>query len=178
MKKTLLILFLTGCVGAANAQIDEPVKSFPIIFSVGPEIGFPVGNNTVEYSLVFGGSAQAEYDFTPEFGVTLNAGYLSYSFKNVRGKGDQGFVPLLAGLRYFISPRAFVFLKAGAAFGLDQILDATNNVYLDKGTFFAYSPGIGHKFGKKIEGEFKFLGISNSSHQHINSFQIKLAYIL
>ncbi|GAC1389153.1 MAG: hypothetical protein NVSMB45_19030 [Ginsengibacter sp.] len=141
-------------------------------------MGFPFGNNAVEYSFIAGISAQLEYDFAERFGATLTAGYLNFSYKTVYNRGNQGFVPVLAGVRFYISQRAFLNLRAGTAFATSSIVDAANNVNLKAGSYFAYSPGIGHKFGKKMEGEFKCLGISNSAHQHVNSYELRFAYNL
>lgn len=177
MKKALLFLIsFTSISLAINAQTESSKSALPISFSLGAEVGFPVGNNVAEYSAIFGGTAQAEFKFANKLGVTGRIGYLNYSYKTVFSKGNLGFVPVLAGLKYYISPRAFIFLQAGAAFGLTSITDAQNAIYLNKGTFFAYSPGVGHKFGKHLDAEFKFLGLSNSNHQHINSFGLRLGY--
>ena len=178
MKKTILLfLSIVTFFTVTNAQTESDSRSSSVIFSVGPDLSFPIGNNVVEYSFIAGLSAQVEYSVSPVIGITANAGYLNYSYKTVAGSGNQGFVPLLGGVKFYISPRAFFHMQAGAAFATSSISDGANGVFLKSGTFFAYSPGIGHKFGKNLEGEAKFFGISNSDHNHINSFGIRLGYI-
>ncbi len=178
MKKLFLLTLIVGSYYCGMAQTEDTKVSNPIKVNIGPEVGFPFGNNAVEYSFIAGLSAQLEYDFVERFGVTLTAGYLNFSYKTVFNHGNQGFIPVLAGVKFYISPRAFLNLRAGLAFATSSIVDASNNVNLKSGSYFAYSPGIGHKFGKKMEGEFKFLGISNSLHQHVNSYELRFAYTL
>lgn len=176
MKKILpLFLLFAGLSMFVRAQTEGTGVSKPFFINVGPEVGFPIGNNVITYSLIFGVTIQGEYDFIEKLGVTVNTGYLSYSYKTQKNKGSQGFVPLLAGLKFYISNRAFLNLQAGAVFGSSNT--TVDNVTIKSGTFFAYSPGIGHKFGSRMEGEFKFFGISNN-HNHINSVGLRLAYLI
>lgn len=179
MKKIILLFHLLTCfVLLGSAQTENDLSPAALHFNVGPEVGFPVGNNSAEFSIVFGASAQLEYTLSERFALTGNVGYLNFGYKTVAGSGNTGYVPLLAGFKVYISNRAFFHMQAGAAFATSTIIDNANHVYLSKGSYFAYSPGIGHKFGKKMEGEFKFLGISNSKHEHVNSFGLRFAYNL
>jgi hypothetical protein len=147
MKNTCLVLLLTAISFGAVAQKNSSK------FSIGVEAGLPIGENGDQYSSIIGGSLQYENMPASDMGITLNAGYLHYMRKSSLGGGSIGFVPLLAGVKYYFSPspRAFFHAQLGAAFG-------TNS---GQGTSFAYSPGIGIHLNPNIDAELKYMGISN-----------------
>jgi hypothetical protein len=147
MKNTCLILLLTLVAIGANAQ-KNPSK-----FSIGVEAGLPLGENGKPYSSIIGGSVQYENMPASDMGITVSAGYQHWSIKSSYGGGNVGFVPLLAGVKYYFSPspRAFFHAQLGAAFGTKS----------GQGTSFAYSPGIGIHLNPNIDAELRYMGISN-----------------
>jgi hypothetical protein len=162
MKKALLILSLTAMYFAGNAQAKRrPAATYsssakPGRFSLGLEAGLPVGENGKPYSSVLGGSLQYEFQPSSDMGITFNAGYLNWAlkseYKTPYGPNSVGFVPLLAGVKYYMSPGAFLHAQFGAAVGTAK----------GQGTSFAYTPGIGFRLSPNLDAEIKYMGISNS----------------
>lgn len=154
MKKALFVLLLSGMYATSNAQV-----------SLGLEAGLPVGENGKPYSSVLGGSLQYEIKPAHDMGITFSGGYLNYNIKKEYGSGNVGFVPLLAGVKYYFTPSAFFHAQLGAAIGTAS----------GQGTSFAYSPGIGYKFSPKVDAELKYQGISNKGGS-LDNVGVRLAY--
>lgn len=168
MKNTFLLLALSCMFTVASAQTVRrsssaaPNKSG---FSVGLEAALPVGENAKPYGSVIGGSLQYEAKPDPELGITVSGGYLSYQIKEKYGSGNVGFVPLMAGVKYYPSPEVFFHAQLGAAVGAKS----------GQGTSFAYAPGIGYKFSPTVDAELKYLGISNKAGS-INNVGVRLGF--
>jgi hypothetical protein len=171
MKKALLVLSLLAMFVGGNAQAKRrPSATYSNAgtsgrFSLGLEAGLPLGENGKPYSHILGGSLQYEVMPASDLGITFNGGYLNWAFKSSYGGKSVGFVPLLAGVKYYISPNAFIHAQLGAAVGT-----ATG-----QGTSFAYSPGIGFKLSPNVDAEFKYMGISNSGGT-LSDVGVRLAY--
>ncbi len=169
MKNAVLILLLSATFFAANAQTKgrraAARSANTSIFSIGLEGGIPVGENGKIYSSIIGGSLQYETKPDRDLGITLSGGYLNYTIKSRYGGGSTGFVPLLAGVKYYFTPVAFFHAQLGAAIGTKT----------GQGTSFAYSPGIGFKLSRNIDAEIKYMGISNKGGS-INDVGARIAY--
>jgi opacity protein-like surface antigen len=129
-------------------------------FGIGVEAGLPVGENGKLYSSVLGANLQYEYMPDTDLGITLSGGYLHFPLKKIyhtnRGPNSSGFVPLLAGIKYYFTPNAFFRAQLGAA------VSTTKDIFGNTGgTSFAYSPGLGVKLSPNIDAELKYLGIQN-----------------
>ena len=149
MKKVIFMLSLIAFSLVASSQTIRGTN--PGGFSLGLEAGVPVGEIGKLYSHILGGTLQYEYKPDAAFGITFNTGYLSYSIKKKFGGGSVGFIPALAGVKYYLAPAIFAHAQLGAAFGTDK----------GQGTSFAYSPGIGFNITPKFDVELKYTGISN-----------------
>ena len=90
---------------------DRVAQSHTSKFSIGLEAGLPLGENSKPYSSVIGGSLQYENMPSSDLGITLSGGYLHWSFKSSYGGGNIGFLPLLAGVKYYFTPGAFFMLN-------------------------------------------------------------------
>lgn len=169
MKKTFLILLLSVMYFAGNAQTKGRYATTRSTktsgFSIGLEAGLPVGQNGIPYSAVIGASLQYERMPASDIGITFSVGYLSYIFKSSYGGGSVGFVPLLAGVKYYFTPGFFFHAQLGAAVGTRAV----------QGTSFAYSPGVGFTVAPNLDAEIKYLGISNSAGS-INNVGVRIAY--
>lgn len=169
MKNSFLILLLLIIYFAGNAQTRERQARYRSTnssgFSIGLEGGIPVGENGKPYSSIIGGSLQYEMMPDTDLGITVNGGYLNYNFKSAYGGGGVGFVPLLAGVKYYFTPVVFLHAQLGAAIGTKS----------GQGTSFAYTPGIGYKFTPNLDAEVKYMGISNSAGS-INNVGARIAY--
>jgi hypothetical protein len=155
MKKVFLILLLTSMVYAGNAQrVSRSRTGSPSTshVGIGVEAGVPLGQNGKPYSAAIGGSLQYEYMPDTDLGLTLSGGYLHWPIKSSYGGGSIGFVPLLAGVKYYFIPGAFFHAQLGAAVGTAK----------NQGTSFAYSPGIGLKLSPNVDATLKYTGFSTS----------------
>ena len=169
MKKTCLTLFLTVLLFSSFAQTHRRnIPGGPATisrFSIGFEAGLPVGQNGKLYSSIFGGSFQYEYMPSNDLGITLSGGYLNYAFKSYYGGSSIGFIPLLAGFKYYFTPGVFFHGQFGAAIGTSR----------GQGISFAYAPGIGFSITPQLDAELKYMGISNSGGT-LGDIGVRVAY--
>ena len=158
MKKLFLLLLLTSSVYAAQAQrvsrsrTAAGTSATSSHIGIGLEAGLPVGENGKPYSAVLGGSLQYEWKPDVDLGITASAGYQHWLIKSKYGSGSVGFVPLLAGVKYYFVPNAFFHAQLGAAVGTAK----------GAGTSFAYSPGVGIKLSPNVDATLKYTGLSKS----------------
>ena len=166
MKKVLFsVMALMALSFAASAQKDN------LKFSAGPEIGFAIGNFSNTHSFGIGASAQLEFSIQEKVNATVTAGVLSFTGKsagsNVKFQG-QSFIPVRAGVKYFLTPGVYGALQAGVAF--------LNN---GGGTAFSYSPQIGYEFktktNKAIDLGFKYEGYSKNG--SLGALGLRVAYV-
>mgnify|MGYP006342535795 FL=1 len=148
MKKLFVITALLGVTFAATAQNDSK-KPFRV--SIGAEAGLPMGDYGDYYSAVFGGSLQSEYSLDDNLAATLNAGYLNFSGKN--GSGSDGFVPVMAGIKYNFTEKVFAAGQLGLMFSTAS----------GGGSAFTYSPGVGYQISSNISALVKYTGWSKNS---------------
>ena len=89
----------------ADAQKSKQADDSKVKFSVGADLGIPVGNLSPFASFAYGGDVEIDYMTTPTFCINVSAGYLGFSGKN--GVTPKGLIPLLAGARYWFSPKVY-----------------------------------------------------------------------
>lgn len=173
MKKLLLMsAIILAIVASANAQTT---RDKPLLFSIGLEGALPVGEFGDTHSFGIGGTAQGEYKVASDLGITLNAGYITYSGKDytlpvigtVEGE-SFGLIPVLAGVKYYFGKGAYAHGQLGAGFGTDK----------GDGSNFMYAPGIGYMFAPGFDAEVKYVGISLKGEDtgSLNSIGLRLAY--
>ncbi len=100
MKKLVLFLFILTFCFVANSSAQENS------LGVGVEVAIPSGDFSTFYSLGIGGLATYGYEVNPDLMLTLKAGYLSFSGKDINGYTvpTSSVVPVLAGAKYFFMP--------------------------------------------------------------------------
>jgi Outer membrane protein beta-barrel domain len=175
MKKFFLPAIIALSVASVNAQDKNESKGSSFIFSLGVEPSLPIGDfHDFGYNYGIGGSLQGEYKASDNFGVTLNAGYLNYSAKDyivndVKIKGPSlGIVPVLAGVKYYFSPKVYGHGQLGMSVGTST--GSSSN--------FTYSPGVGFYISKKVDALVKFTGMSVKGGGSLNSIGARIAYNL
>jgi hypothetical protein len=159
MKKLFLLLTVAASSFAANAQNtpanvnnkdghENGAAAKKFIWSLGIEPSIPIGNFHKYSSFGLGGSLMGEYK-PGRVGITMNAGFIDYFGKSVESFDypDFKYIPVLAGLKYYMSPNAFLHAQAGPGFG-------TNGL----GTSFWYGGGVGFNLGKSADIELKYTG--------------------
>jgi len=158
MKKLFLLLTVAASSFAANAQNTpanannkyggENGAAKKFIWSLGIEPSIPIGNFHEYSGFGLGGSLMGEYK-PGRLGITMNAGFIDYFGKSNESFDypDFKYIPVLAGLKYYMSPNAFLHAQAGPGFG-------TNGL----GTSFWYGGGVGFNLGKSADIELKYTG--------------------
>lgn len=148
MKKVLLAAILV--VGTAVSTFAQKGSNF----SVGLEAGLPVGNASKAYTVAIGGSLKYEAPIATGTHFTLTAGYTSFQGKTVAGIKipAAGFIPVKAGIKYFLADSFYGEAQVGAAFSTQK----------NGGTAFAYSPGVGYKFSDVIDLGVRYEAWSNN----------------
>jgi hypothetical protein len=152
MRKILLIAVLI--VSAATASFAQTSKSSSSTgkFSIGAEAGLPVGDASDFYSFVIGASFKYEYPVAQSLYVTGSLGYNAFltksEFKDAGFKSSYGFIPLKAGLKYYIQDGFFAEGQLGVTFSTES----------GGGSAFAYAPGIGYSFNGGFEAGLRYEG--------------------
>ena len=172
MKKLILASIIALTVASVNAQEKVMSSGNSIIFSIGVEPSLPIGDfKDIGYNFGIGGSLQGEYKAAEDFGITLNAGYLNYSgkddFLGTSIKFNTGLVPILAGFKYYFTPKVYGHGQLGISIFTDS----------GSGSFFTYSPGVGFYVSDAIDILIKYTGISGGKGGgNLNSIGARLAY--
>lgn len=107
---------------------------------IGIDFAFPQSNFATNANYGVGPSLLFQTPIQTNLNFTMNVGYLRFNgdpvFTNVKYR--EGFVPIKAGLRYFVSSYIYGSAEAGVA------ISSANGS--GSGTSFAYSPIIGAEF--------------------------------
>ena len=153
MKKLILslaVFAITALPASAQKSKSNEATGSKVRFSIGGNAGIPVGLFSTIFSFAYGGDLQIDYATSSTFALNFSAGYVSYSVKSSLGGGGigGGWIPVLAGGRYFFSPKVYGSAQLGVAI-------ATGS---GGGTNFTFAPGI----GVKISDNFDILGKFNS----------------
>ncbi|MEP6584818.1 MAG: outer membrane beta-barrel protein [Ginsengibacter sp.] len=155
MKKLLLAIAVIAISTMTTQAQDNSLKE--LRFSIGVEPSLPIGDfNDAGYNFGIGGSVQGEYKVADDFGLTLNAGYINYSAKDITvggvnyNGGSFGIVPVLAGFKYYFSPKVYGHGQLGIGIGTSKGASSE----------FAYSPGIGFMLSRNFDILLKYLAYS------------------
>lgn len=151
MRKILLVAALM--VGVAFTSFAQKSASKDAgKFSVGLEAGLPIGDASDFYSAVLGVSFKYEHPIATGTYVTISAGYNAFltksEFKDAGAKSSYGFIPLKAGLKYYIQDGFFAEGQLGVVFSTES----------GGGSAFAYAPGIGYSFDGGFEAGVRYEG--------------------
>jgi len=135
MKKLILLTAIAGIFTFSTVKAQDAAMSGPKL-GIGAEFGFPMGDFGDVSKFGVGGSLTYQHPIADKLNLTGNAGYLSFKAKDEFGGGTAGYVPVKAGLRYFLAENIYVGGELGAVFSTED----------GGGTAFAYSPGVGVEF--------------------------------
>jgi hypothetical protein len=153
MRKLLLVLSILCTALCSSFAQSFPSKNAK--FSVGVDLGLPVGNAANGYSFGIGGSLKYEIPAATNLMVTLSGGYESLNvktdfFPNSGLPSSFGFIPLKAGLKYYINDGFFGEGQIGVAISTES----------GGGSAFAYAPGAGYTFDNGFEVGVRYEGWS------------------
>ena len=163
MKKVILALAVVA-FSTMGAQAQDAAKSTTL--SIGINAGFPTTSPSV-YAIAFGADLQADFSVAATTKITASAGYESYSIKSKYGSGSDGFVPLLAGAKFFFGDEHKMYGHAQIGYAFSTVSGG--------GGAFAYAPSIGYYFSPNFDASLKYLAFSKNSFT-IGNVGVRLAY--
>jgi hypothetical protein len=100
MKKSIFTLLVFGLIVQTTNSFAQNGR-----FSVGAELGLPMGDFSDVSSMGFGGSVRYEYPITDNIGLMGTVGYLTFSGKTVDGfdYGNTSMIPIQVGGKYYFT---------------------------------------------------------------------------
>ncbi len=176
MKKLFLLTAIAGIFALSNvsAQTKDPAMGGQKL-GIGAEFAFPTGDFSDGTDFGYGGSLQFQTPIVEKLNFTASAGYLNFKTKEydfggvTLGGVNYGFIPVKAGVNYFLAENFYVGGELGASFGTKD----------DSGTAFVYSPRIGVEFPVSDNGGSIDLGARYESWSHDGTARfvgLRLAY--
>ena len=173
MKKLFLAVAII-LLAAVTVNAQKASMANPTVFSLGLEGSVPSGTfHNLGYNFGIGGSAQVDHKIATDAAITFNVGYLNYANKSTTTKYHFSVIPVLAGVKYWFSPKVYGSAQLGAAFNSVKISNSTSSG--SSSTGFAYSPGIGFNITNGLDLLVKYFGNSVSGGT-FNSFGARLGY--
>jgi len=148
MKKIILmLLFVGGFAASTMAQSSNDGGKF----NIGVEAGLPVGDASNLYTTFLGASIKYEYPVAESVFVTgsvgYNAGLIKSEIKDALGfQSAYSYIPLKAGLKYYVQEGFFVEGQLGATISTES----------GAGAAFTYAPGIGYTFDGGFEAGVRY----------------------
>lgn len=138
MKRKVYLLFVL--LSASTTLVFAQTRGSKKI-SVGPEMALPQTGLTDRFNVGFGGSIIYQAAVADHLYFTGSVGFVNFKSKaTMLGSNffyKLHYVPLKAGIKYFVMPNIYASGELGASF---QNGNGSNTIY------FAYSPGIGTEF--------------------------------
>jgi hypothetical protein len=160
MKKVFLIFALTAFSFSGFSQKNDKSTKF----SVGGELGLPVGDVGLYTSLAIGFSGQLDYNVAENIDLTLNTGFTKLLGKD--GVDGWSIIPILGGAKYHFSDKVYGSAQLGISILKDS--DASLNG-------FTFAPGVGYKISDNIDLLLKYTSISIAGGS-VNWIGVRAAY--
>jgi hypothetical protein len=169
MKKFLLVFTLLG--GAVLSSFAQMSSGGSAKISIGIDGAIPNGNAATVYDAGIGVSLKYEAPIATNLYATVSAGYEAFlvksEFKSLGLNSSYGFVPLKAGLKYYV-------MEDGNGFVAEGQLGASISTESGGGTAFAYAPGIGYTVNGGFEVGARYEAWSKDG--TFGQFALRLAY--
>lgn len=169
--KKLILAFCAFLITAASIKAQDKVAvttPHGTSFGIAINAGIPVGDaaSTV-YSFSAGADVQADFALSTNLRGTLSAGYQTYTvkeaFRTFLGEKSSSLIPLLAGVKYFFSPKFFGHGQVGYAFSTES----------GGGGHFAWAPSLGYLVSNNFDISVKYLSVGD-----LNALLLRLALSL
>ena len=156
----------------ANAQ-EKSGSDKPLKFSVGVEAGLPLGDLKEGSSFGIGGSAMGEYSAAESLGLTLSAGYLTFSGKTVESvKGPSlNLIPVLVGAKYHFNEKIYGHAQLGMTFASVKFEGVSAST-----SAFTYAPTIGFTPSENIDIALKYQAYTKNS-TSTSFLGLRVAYV-
>jgi len=151
MKKVIFTLAIATLGLTAVAQDKGSDKQLK--FSVGVEAGLPLGDLKETSSLGIGGSVMGEYAAAESLGLTLSAGYLTFSGKTIEDEKMPALnlIPVLVGAKYHFNDKFYGHAQLGMSFASVKVLGVSAST-----SAFTYAPTIGVTPSENIDISLKY----------------------
>ncbi len=159
MKKVILSLAIVAIVSLSASAQTAKAESKDLKFSIGAEIALPIGDFNKYSSIGFGGTAQGEYAVAEKVGITLNAGFLTFSGKTIDGEKfpTTTIIPVLAGAKFFFAEKVYGHAQLGMSF-----ISVKQNGVSYSTSAFTYAPGIGYQASENFDISVRYQAYSKS----------------
>jgi len=159
MKKFFAIVCLGTLVTfSANAQKKDSKKDADgTTLSVGVEAGLPIGDFKDGYKLGIGGSLKAAFPIIEKGAITANAGYMTFSGKDLGGGvklSSYNAIPVKAGFRYTLVEALNVEPQIGYTFG------SVSGAKASDVSGFTWALNAGYVINKMIDVSARYESIS------------------
>ncbi|WP_231490065.1 hypothetical protein [Pedobacter sp. Leaf170] len=112
--------------------------------SIGAEIGLPSGNFSGISAIGTGGSIKFDLPISNQLAISLNGGFMNFFGRRnqVLMVKDLTYIPLKAGLKYYLSEGFYAEAQLGAGIPINET----------QKTLAIWSPGIGNIFKLRNKG--------------------------
>jgi hypothetical protein len=160
-------------------------------FSVGAELGLPMGTFGDAASIGIGGSLRYEMPMGDNLGLMLTAGYMSFSGKTVAGFDlpNETMIPIQVGAKYYFTEQQDGFYGAVElgvhstsvtipAYAGITVGGVTYGAYPESkvtSTDFSYAPGVGYALANVDIGlRYQIISSTGGSSSYLG---VRLAYV-
>lgn len=157
-KKSLLVLaFSFFAVTGAFAQ-----------FSIGLDLGLPMGTFGDSHGIGFGGTVRYDGAINDNLSWSAGAGYVSFSGKDISGFTVPSFamIPITGGVKYYFTESNAGFYGA-ADLGIWFAASSGSS-----GSEFGFSPGVGYRL-EKFDIAARYNAVGN-----VSNLGFRFAYVL
>ena len=193
MKKTIAkIMMVSAACLALTAMTAKTTQAQNGRFSVGAELGLPMGTFGDGYGLGIGGSLRYEYPIGDNMGIGLTAGYITFSGKTVSGYKGPSFsmIPAQAFFKYYFQEQQKGFygmvdlgihhssVKIAAITYVDPFTGQTVELYPAQtvsATDLSYAPEIGYHLDNIDLGlRYQIVSSTGSTTSYLG---VRIAYV-
>lgn len=137
MKK---LLILTALIWLTSLSLTMAQSKGDPKLGIGLDFSIPLGSTADVVNYGTGASLLYQQPLAEQLRFSVSAGYIKFNGKEVFVgiKYREGYIPIKAGLKYFVTENIYGSAEAGVA------LSTANGS--GTGTAFAYAPGVGAEF--------------------------------
>jgi hypothetical protein len=148
MKKLFLVVLLgTAVAYSATAQkTDDKKITGGTSASIGAEIAIPTGDLGESHKLGLGGSAKLAIPVVTNGDVTISAGYITFSGKEIGGGlkySNYNMIPLKVGFRYSLGEGGF-YVEPQLGYTFVSFGGSNDGA-------FTYAPNIGYMINRMVD---------------------------
>jgi predicted porin len=125
----LLLVFLISCIAITTYAQGNGPQANSTVLSIGAELNIPQQSR---YTIGYGASAKFELPIINAFSLTLTGGLHQYHIKSIfdgASTGNDTFIPLKAGVKYYFDPRFYTEGELGTVIDHNDAIDQNRFTY-------------------------------------------------